>query len=92
MVSEDVGSEDLGIELGLSLFRADGLSSLVLDLLGMGSLVAWESLGLVRHVDATVAGSLEHAKDSGTSGGWSKSDVEALNGLLSPWMSSSTLK
>lgn len=76
MVSEDVSSKDLGIELGLSLLGADDLSSLALDLLNDGSLVTWESLGLVGHVHATVASTLEDSEDSGASGGWGESDIE----------------
>ena len=76
MVSEDVGSEDLGIELGLGLLGVNDLSSLTLDLLDDSSLVARESLGLVRNVDTSVASTLENSEESGTGGGGSESDIE----------------
>jgi len=74
--SEDVGSENFSVELGLCLFRVNDLSSLTLDLLNASFLITWESLGAVGHVDATVAGTLEHTEHSGTGGGWGKTDIK----------------
>lgn len=76
MVSVNVSSQDAGIEGGLGLLRVDDLTSLTLDFLDNSFLVAWESSGGVGHVDATVAGTLEHGENSGTSGSWSESDIE----------------
>lgn len=76
MVSVNVSSQDAGIEGGLGLLRVDDLTSLTLDFLDNGFLVAWESSGGVGHVDATVAGTLEHGEHSGTSGSWGESDIE----------------
>jgi len=74
--TEDVLSVDLSVEGGIGLLGVGLLSSLVGDDLDSGLLVAWESLGLVWHVEATVTGTLEGSEESGTGGGSLKTDIK----------------
>ena len=76
VVAENVSSKNFGVEFSLSLLSVNDLSSLTLDFLDGSFLVTWESLGLMRHVEATIASTLEDREYSGTSGGWGKTNIE----------------
>ena len=76
MDTEDSVSVDLGVVLGLDLLSIDLLASLVLDGVGVGSNVTWESLGLVGNVDSTIASTLHNTEDSSTGGGSVDTNIE----------------
>lgn len=81
-VGENVVTEDsisvLGsLELGLLLLGLTScLTSLVDNLLNLGSSITRESLGRVRNVDATISSTLEGTEDSGTSGSSMNTNIE----------------
>jgi len=83
VVSENVISKDLSIECSLVFVGLDSFSSLSLDLFDLSLFVTWESLGVMWAVDTSITCSLHDSEDSGTGGGWGKSNIkEGLEGSL----------
>jgi len=68
-----LGGEDL---LGLLLLILLDLATLVSDNLSLLKTESWESSGLVRNVEATIAGTLHGSEDTVTGGGADKTNIE----------------
>lgn len=74
--SKDSGSKDGSVINSLGLLNVLRLSSLVGDNLSLGSLVTWESLGLVWNVKSSIASSLQDSEDSGSGGSGVDTNIE----------------
>lgn len=75
MGTEDSFLMDLSVIFGTRFFSIGGFSSLVGNDFNLTSGITWESLGVVRNVESSIASTLKGTEDSGTGGGSLDTDI-----------------